>query len=101
MLGAIFEGYIVSKYGSYDVPKSGFKYLHCDLIDLLGYFIVTLIANVAFVTTFSHLNVGSYIRIVNFGPTFKNKFEKSDWGFVLRVGTIIVIKHIDAFPFCL
>ncbi len=43
-------------------------------------------------------NVESYIRIVNFGVTFKNKFEKSEWGFMLKVGATIVIKQIDAFP---
>jgi hypothetical protein len=31
MLGAIFEGYAVSKHGFYDVPSSEFKYIHFDL----------------------------------------------------------------------
>ncbi len=54
--------------------------------------------NFAFVTTFFlRLNVRSYIWIINFGVTFKTKFEKSDWGFLLRVGATIVIEKIDAF----
>jgi hypothetical protein len=71
MLGAIFEGYIVSKYGSYDVPRSGFKYIHCDLIDPLGYFIVTLIADVAFVTTFFSFECGIVYRNCKFWSDFQ------------------------------
>jgi hypothetical protein len=36
MLGVVFEGYIGSKYGFYNVTSNGFKYIHCDLIDVLG-----------------------------------------------------------------
>jgi hypothetical protein len=38
-----------------------------------------------------------FATMVNFGVTFKNKFERSDWGFMLKVGATIVIKQIDAF----
>jgi hypothetical protein len=90
MLGAIFEGYVITKYNSYDVRMSDFKYIHCDLF---LYLIITLIVGSTFVTTFFPcLNVGSYIHIVNFGVTFKNKFERSDWGFVLKVGATTIIK---------
>jgi hypothetical protein len=99
MLDAIFEVYIVSMYESYDVANSNFKYIHCDLIDVLRYLTITLIFDLAFVTTFfPQLNVGLYIRVTNFGVTFWNKFEKGDWGFVLKVGGITLIKLIDPFP---
>jgi hypothetical protein len=64
----------------------------------VGFLIVNFTIRVAFVTTFSPCpNVESFIRVQNFGVTFQNKFEKSDWSFVLRVGTTIVIKWIDPF----
>jgi hypothetical protein len=76
MLGVVFKGYVMNKYGSYNVTRSGFKYIHYDLIDPFGYLTITLIIRFTFVTTFSpHLNVGSYIRIMNFNDTFRNKFE--------------------------
>jgi hypothetical protein len=37
MLGVVFEGYIVNRYGFYDVASNGFKYIHCDFIDVLGF----------------------------------------------------------------
>jgi hypothetical protein len=71
MLGAMFERYIVSKYGSYDVYGGDFKYIHCDLTDMSRYFTITLTLGSAFVTIFSpRLNVGSYIWVTNFGVTF-------------------------------
>jgi hypothetical protein len=77
MLGVVFEGYVVNKYGYYNVVGSGFKYIHYDLIDPFGYLTIMLTVGFAFVTTFSpRLNVGSYIRIVNFNVTFRNKFER-------------------------
>jgi hypothetical protein len=41
---------------------------------------ITLIVGLGFVTAFSlHLNVGSFIQIVqNFGVTLQNKFERGD-----------------------
>ncbi len=51
-----------------------------------------------FVYAFSFcLNVGSFIRVFNFGVSFKNKFEKGDWKFVLKVGVTTVIEQIDPF----
>jgi hypothetical protein len=71
MLDAIFEVYIASRYKSYDVANNSFKYIHCDLIDVLRYLTITLIVGLAFVTTFfPRLNVGLYIRVTNFGVTF-------------------------------
>lgn len=62
MLVAIFEVHIVSSYESYDVASSSFKYIHCDLVDVLRYLTITLIIGLAFVTTFfPRLNVGLYI----------------------------------------
>ncbi len=71
MSGAIFEGYIINMYDSYDVVSNSFKYIHCVLIDVLRYFTITLIVGLTFVTTFfPWLNVGLYIRLTNFGVTF-------------------------------
>ncbi len=62
MLGVVFEGNVVSRYESYDIPNNGFKYIHYDLINVLKYLTITLIVGSTFVTTFSScLNVGSYI----------------------------------------
>jgi hypothetical protein len=67
----------VNKYGYYNVVGSGFKYIHYDLLHPFGYLTIMLTVGFAFVTTFSpHLNVGSYIQIVNFNVTFRNKFER-------------------------
>jgi hypothetical protein len=53
-----------------------------------------------FVTTFSpRLNVGSFIRVQNFGVRFQNKFEKGHWSFVLKVGATIMIEQIDPILF--
>jgi hypothetical protein len=38
---------------------------------------------------------------MNFDVTFENKFEKGDWGFVLKVGATIMISHINRFSLCL
>jgi len=66
--------------------------------DKISSCVITLIVGLAFVTIFSPwLNVGLYIQVTNFGVTFQNKFENRDWGFVLKVGAIIVIKPI--YPF--
>ncbi len=87
MFGACFEGYIVSRYGSTDVLGSGFNYIHYDLVNPIGYLIITLTIGSSFVFTFSlHLIMGSFIRVPNFGVIFKNRFERGDWEFVLKVG---------------
>jgi hypothetical protein len=57
-----------------------------------------LIVGSVFVTIFfPWLNVGLYIWVTNFGVTFQHKFEKGDWGFVLKVGATTVIQPIDPF----
>ncbi len=62
MLDAIFEVYIVNRYESYDFASNNFKYIHCDLVDVLRYLTIILIVGLAFVTTFfPRLNVGLYI----------------------------------------
>jgi hypothetical protein len=97
MFGAYFEGYIVNRYGSKNVPGSGFKYIRYDLVDPIGYLIITLIIGSSFVSTFSpRLNVGSFIRVLNFEITFKNRFKRRDWEFILRVGATTV--QIEPFP---
>jgi hypothetical protein len=98
MFGVCFEGYIVNMYGSTNVPRSGFKYIHCDLIDPLRYLTITLTIGSSLVSTFfPHLNVGSFIRVFNFEVTFRNKFERANWEFVLRVGATTIIEQIDHF----
>jgi hypothetical protein len=93
MLGVYFEGYIVNKYGFVDVLGSGFKYIHCDLVDPLGYSTIILTIRSNFVSTFSpHLNVGSFIWVLNFRVTFINKFERRKWEFVLIVWATIIIE---------
>jgi hypothetical protein len=37
MLGVVFEGYVVSRYGSYIVVRNGFKYIHYYLTNHFGY----------------------------------------------------------------
>jgi hypothetical protein len=65
MLGAFFKGYIQSLYRSYDVVGSGYKYIHYDLIDVIGYMTISLIIKPNFVTTFPlWLNGGTFVRII-------------------------------------
>jgi hypothetical protein len=46
-----------------------------------------------FVSTFSLcLNVGSFIQVLNYKVNFKNRFERGDWEFVLRVGATTIIE---------
>lgn len=40
MFSGCFEGYILSRYGSYDVVGNGYKFIHCDLIHQVGFTIV-------------------------------------------------------------
>ncbi len=62
MLCVIFEGYVMNKYCSYDVPRSECKYIDCNVTDPLGYLTITLTIGFVFDITFSpHLNVGPYI----------------------------------------
>jgi len=98
MSGGCFEGYVVNKCGSYDVPRSGYKYIHCDLINCEGYMIMTLTIESYFATSFYLcLNIGGFVHITNFGVTFHNKFERGDWGLVIRVGVSTINKYIDPF----
>jgi len=100
MLSGCLKGYILNKYGSYDVVSNKYKFIHCDLTIKVGFLIVTITIGATFVTTLSPcLNVGSFIGVQNFEVTFQNKFEKGDWSFVLRVGTTTMIEHIDVFAF--
>jgi hypothetical protein len=63
MFSAYFEGYIVSMYGFVVVSRNGFKYIHCGLLNLIKYLIITLTIGSNFVFIFSlNLNVQ--------GPTF-------------------------------
>lgn len=68
MLGACFDGLIVSQYGFYDVYSNGYKYIHCDFIDVFGYMIITFIISFGFMTTFSNmLYVSYFVKVSNFG----------------------------------
>lgn len=97
MFGRLYTKQI---HGSYDIVGSGYKFIHYDLMDEGAFLIVTLIIRATFVTMFSpYLNVGSFIRVQNFGVTFQNKFLKGDWSFVLKVGTSTMIEHIGPFMF--
>ncbi len=79
ILSGYFEGFIMNKYGSYNVLNNVFKYIYYDLTNARGLKIITLLFSWNFVTTFSpRPNVGSFICIQNFGITFKNKFEHMD-----------------------
>jgi hypothetical protein len=72
MLGACFEGYIVIRYGLTDVLKRGFKHIHCDLADPIGYLTIVLTISSKFVYNFSPgMNVWSFIQVLNFGVIFK------------------------------
>ncbi len=102
MFSPCFEGYIGNRYGIVDVLGSGIKYIHCDLTNPLGYLIITLIVESSFISTFCpYINVGSFIHVLNFGVTFKNRFERGDQEFVSRVGVTIVIEQINLLPICL
>jgi len=86
------------RYGFIDVLGSGFKYIHCDLVDPIGYLTIVLTIRSNFVYTFSPcLNVWSFIQVLNFGVTFKNLFERGDWNFLWRVGATTVIEKINLF----
>ncbi len=62
MLGASFEGCILSHYGSCDVVRSGCKYINCDLTNPSSFMTITLMVGSTFVTKFSpQLNVGSFV----------------------------------------
>jgi hypothetical protein len=78
MSGRCFERYVLNKCGSYDVPRSGYKYIHCDLTNRERYMIVTLIVGSYFAISFSpYLNIGGFVCTSNFGVTFHNQFERS------------------------
>lgn len=67
MLGALFEGYIVSRYGFYNVFGHDVKYIQYDLVYALGYLTFTLMVGSTFVIIVSpRLNVGSYIHVTKF-----------------------------------
>jgi hypothetical protein len=51
MLSGCFEGYILSRYWLYDVVRSGYKFIHCDVINKGGFFNITIIVRATFVTT--------------------------------------------------
>jgi hypothetical protein len=91
-LTIIFCNYILNKYGFYDVPSNVFKYIHCDLMSVFGYYTITFIVGSTFVNLlFGHLNVGAFVQIFSFFVMFKTKV---DWNFLLRVEASIVIKFI-------
>jgi hypothetical protein len=40
MLSECLEGYIMNRYGSYDVVRNGCKFIHFDLTDKVGFFTI-------------------------------------------------------------
>jgi hypothetical protein len=42
MLNGCFEDYILSIYGSYDVLRSAYNFIHCDLTNKVGLLTITL-----------------------------------------------------------
>jgi len=57
------------------------------LIHALRYLTITSTIGSSFVITFSpYFNVGSYIQIINFWMTFKNKCKKGYWGLFWKLG---------------
>jgi hypothetical protein len=54
MLGASFDGLIMSQHEFNDVPSNAYKYIYCDLVDVSSYMTITLIVGFGFVTTFSN-----------------------------------------------
>jgi hypothetical protein len=76
---------------------NGFKYLHCNLTKAFGYLTIILIVGFNVVIKLSpHLNVWSFIHTLNFGVTFKNKFERGEWVFVLKE-MLRLHKHLKCF----
>lgn len=99
MLGGCFEGYIVSRYGSYDVSNSGYKYIHCDLIDLGWFF---------------HCDINCWVILCHnlfpssecwllcahhqFQSNFPKQLSKRGSRFIIKVGVSIIIENIDVYP---
>jgi hypothetical protein len=42
--------------------------------------------------------LGAFCTSLIFEGTFWNKFEKGDWGFVIKVGANTIIDNIDVYP---
>jgi hypothetical protein len=42
--------------------------------------------------------LGAFCTSLIFEGTFWNKFEKGDWGFVIKVGASTIIDNIDVYP---
>jgi hypothetical protein len=98
VFGACFEGLIISKYGFANVLGSGFKYIHCDLVNPLKYLTIIFKVGSNFVSTFSlHLNAGSFIQVLNYRVNFKNRFERGDWEFVLQLRLLLLLNRLNLF----
>ncbi len=99
MLGGCFEGYIVSRYGSYNVASSGYKYIHCDLIDLgcffhcdINYWVI-LCHNL-----FPSSECWLFCAHHQFQNNFPKQVSKRGLGFIIKVGISIIIENIDVYP---
>jgi hypothetical protein len=58
MLGASFEGWILKRYGLYDVVSNAYKYVHCDLIDTTRYTTRNFVfCNLSYATKKSHMQL--------------------------------------------
>lgn len=94
-----FEGKILSRYGNWDPTKDvKHPYLHCDLLDREGYTTITMsLVRPQIEQHEGKLNVGSFIRIENFGVASKSEksFEKGDMPVVLKVQSTTSVTTIS------
>jgi hypothetical protein len=76
MLGASFDGLIINQHKFNDVSNNGYKYIHCDLVDVSGYMTITLTFGSSFVIAFSNmLYVGYFVKMSNFGVMAYNRLK--------------------------
>ncbi len=84
---------------NYKTFNNTYKHVtHHDLIDVVVYImIITIIASLTFKNKFfTSFNMGGYVGISNFNVMLKNKYEiKGCWGYVLKIGAITLIEHIE------
>jgi hypothetical protein len=65
MLSECFEGYIMSRYGLYDVVTSGYKFIHYDFIDRARFFYyhLSLVENLVCFFKFLGQKVPNWTRV--------------------------------------
>ena len=95
-----FEGKILSRYGNWDPSKDvKHPYVHCDLLDRAGYTTITVsLVRPQIEQHEGKLNVGSFVRIENFGVANKSEksFEKGDMPVVMKVQSTTSVTIIQS-----